>query len=212
MVRMLVVREASGVERLVRLDGGITTLGRDAACTIRIDSPYVSRRHARIEVGESGPMLIDLGSHNGCLLNGVRVEGSAALQAGDVISIADATLRCLAEAALSATTNTLEARASGSDQLRVEAALHEVWLGDRPPARRLSAQEFSLLRYLFEHQERVCTRQELGDAIWGAHNWDTNMLHRLVHRLKDKVEPPASGDENPRYVQTVPQVGYRLTP
>lgn len=208
---MLEVREASGVERLVRLDGAITTLGRDAACTIRIDSPYVSRRHARIEVGEGGPTLIDLGSHNGCLLNGVRVVGSAALRAGDVIGIADATLRCLAEAALSATTNTLEARASGSDVLRVEAALHEVWLGERSPVRRLSAQEFLLLSYLFEHRDRVCTRQELGDAIWGAHNWDANMLHRLVHRLKDKVEPLASA-ESPRYVQTVPQIGYRLTP
>jgi hypothetical protein len=207
LVRMLVVREASGVERFVPLDGAVTSLGRDPACTIRIDSPYVSRRHAQIEVGDGGQVLVDLGSHNGCLLNGVRVEGSAPLRAGDVIGIADATLRCLAEAALSATTNTLEP----GDSLRVDAALHQVWIGHGQLPRRLSAQEFALLRYLFEHRDRVCLRQELGDAIWGAHNWDVNMLHRLVHRLKDKVEPSTSA-EHPRYVQTVPQVGYRLTP
>ncbi|MGH2353957.1 MAG: winged helix-turn-helix domain-containing protein, partial [Chloroflexota bacterium] len=59
------------------------------------------------------------------------------------------------------------------------------------------------------HRDRVCVRQELGDAIWGAHNWDPNMLHRLVYRLKEKLEP---NPERPRYVQTVPWVGYRLTP
>ncbi len=57
----------------------------------------------------------------------------------------------------------------------------------------------------YEHRDRVCTRQELGDAIWGAGNWDPNMLHRL----KEKVEPDP---EKPRYVQTIPWVGYRVTP
>ena len=35
------------------------------------------------------------------------------------------------------------------------------------------------------------------------------MLHRLVSRLKEKVEP---APERPRYIQTVPWVSYRLTP
>ena len=52
------------------------------------------------------------------------------------------------------------------------------------------------------------TRRELGDAIWGRDQWDPNMLHRLVHRLKEKIEP---NPDKPRYVQTVPWVGYRLT-
>lgn len=84
-----------------------------------------------------------------------------------------------------------------------------MWIGETKHERRLSAQEFHLLAYLYVHQDRVCTREELGDAIWGADRWDMNMLHRLVHRLKEKLEP---NPERPRYVQTVPWIGYRLTP
>ena len=101
------------------------------------------------------------------------------------------------------------ASAEAPDQLRVNSQTHEVWIGEELFRRRLSSQEFQLLSYLYEQHPRVCTRRELGDAIWGEYNWDLNMLHRLVHRLKEKVEPDS---EQPRYVQTVSGVGYRITP
>jgi DNA-binding response OmpR family regulator len=163
------------------------------------------------------------------------MEGSARLCDGDVITIGDATIRCrvggrrdeptrtlelrrgsaaLAGAPLDASANGASGRAAPSgvgtqDALQVDANTHEVLVGDRPLPRRLSAQEFQLLSYLFEHRQRVCTRQELGDAIWGRDRWDPNMLHRLVHRLKEKLEPDPT---KPRYVQTMPWVGYRVTP
>ena len=56
--------------------------------------------------------------------------------------------------------------------------------------------------------QKKIARQELGDAIWGRHHWDPNMLHRLVRRLKEKVEPDPA---HPHYLQTVPGVGYVLT-
>ena len=64
------------------------------------------------------------------------------------------------------------------------------------------------MRYLDAQGERVCKREELGDAIWGANNWDANILHRLVHRLREKLEPEPA---RPRYLHTVPGIGYRLT-
>src|SRR5215467_7385352 len=49
-VRALVVKESSGTERIVPLEQGARIIiGRDASSTIRLDSPYVSRPHARIE-------------------------------------------------------------------------------------------------------------------------------------------------------------------
>lgn len=210
-VQTLVVKDPSGRERVVPLDRDVITLGRDLSCTIRLDSPYVSRQHARIELHDGNLVLVDLGSRNGSLVNGARVEGSVGLHAGDVVTIADTTIECLGEGPLDGTTRTFMApkREPPADLLRVDAQAHQVWVGDSQHERRLSAQEFELLRYLYEHRDRVCTRQELGDAIWGAGNWDPNMLHRLVHRLKEKVEP---NPEKPRYVQTVPWVGYRVTP
>jgi hypothetical protein len=204
----LLVKDASGLERMVPVDGPVMTIGRGRACSVRIDSTYVSRQHARIELRAGGPTLLDLGSHNGTLLNGLGVSGPMPLCVDDVITVADATITCLEESA-SDSTRTLRPRSAPNDTLLLNAATHEVRLGARRPSRPLSAQEFALLRLVYEHRDRVCRREELGDAIWGANNWDMNMLHRLVHRLKEKIEPEPA---QPRYVQTVPWVGYRLIP
>jgi hypothetical protein len=188
------------------------TIGREEKCEIHIPSAYVSRQHARIELRDDGVFLVDLGSRNGSLLNNTRVEQSAPLRAGDVITIGDATIECQAGTMPGDRTRTMGPRQvepAAPDKLQVDAPTYEVRIGDHLLERRLSAQEFKLLAYLYEHRDRVCARVELGNAIWGAHNWDPNMLHRLVSRLKEKLEP---APERPRYIQTVPWVGYRLTP
>jgi hypothetical protein len=212
LIRTILIKDSTGAERAVTVDRPVITIGREPASTIRIESLYVSRRHARIEQEEERATLIDLGSSNGTSLNGERVEGSARLAPGDIVTIGDVTLECLAEDVADGATRTLTARRPEPppppDLLRVDTQAYEVIVGDTKLERRLSAQEFELLAYLYTNRERVCQRHELGDAIWGAGNWDPNMLHRLVHRLKEKLEP---NPEKPRYVQTVPWVGYRLT-
>src|SRR5690606_9798382 len=64
-----------------------TTLGRDPSCDIQIDSPGVSRRHARILLHEQEVVLEDLGSSNGTFLNGNRLRPSAHLSPGDEIRL-----------------------------------------------------------------------------------------------------------------------------
>jgi DNA-binding response OmpR family regulator len=90
----------------------------------------------------------------------------------------------------------------------VDRQTYEVWRGEERVAPALSPQEFALVAYLDAHRERVCTRRELGDALWGAHAWDPPMLHNLVRRVKRKLEP-APG--RPRYLHSRRGVGYRLT-
>lgn len=211
-IRTILLKDAVGAERLIPFDQPVLTVGREPTCTIRVDSPYVSRQHARIELHDDQTMLVDLGSRNGSLLNGERVEGTVALAPGDVVTIADVTLECLAEEGLDGTTRTFASKRPitpvALDLLVVDTQAYEVQIGGKTLKRRLSAQEFELLSHLYANRERVCQRQELGDAIWGGGNWDPNMLHRLVHRLKEKLEPIP---EKPRYIQTIPWVGYRLT-
>jgi hypothetical protein len=209
-VQALVVTTASGVERVVALAPEAVTIGRDAECTIRLDSPYVSRAHARVELRDGAAVLVDLGSRNGSYLNGARVAGVVPLHDADVIKIADATIECLARPPAAGPTRALPAGAGetgAGERLRVDVLTYDVRIDERPLERRLSAQEFELLRHLYEHRDRVCKRQELGDAVWGADRWDTGMLHKLVHRLKEKLEPEP---ERPRFLQTIPWVGYRL--
>jgi transcriptional regulator of acetoin/glycerol metabolism len=70
------------------LAGSNTIFGRDAACTVQLESRYVSRQHAAIK--RSGPLFIisDLGSKNGVAVNG-RPAREDALSPGDVIRVGD---------------------------------------------------------------------------------------------------------------------------
>jgi len=213
LIKTIVIRDSTGIERAIAFDRPVLTIGREPASSIRVDSLYVSRKHARIERQEGDVVLVDLGSSNGTELNGERVKGTARLNPGDVVTVGDVTLECLAEDMADGRTRTLSARKPPAqppppDLLRVDTQTHEVFIGADKLERRLSSQEFQLLAHLYTNRERVCQRQELGDAIWGQGNWDPNMLHRLVHRLKEKPEP---NPDKPRYVQTIPWVGYRLT-
>lgn len=69
------------------LDVGEHVLGRDPDLELFLDSPSVSRRHARIRVGEDGATIEDLGSKNGTFVADRRVGSAMPLADGDVIRI-----------------------------------------------------------------------------------------------------------------------------
>jgi DNA-binding winged helix-turn-helix (wHTH) protein len=66
---------------------GSNLVGRDRACVVRIDSPSLSRRHARIVVQGGEATLEDLASKNGTHLNAQRVSQPIALKDGDQIQV-----------------------------------------------------------------------------------------------------------------------------
>lgn len=69
--------------------GPLITLGRATECTIPIKDRYLSRRHAEIAFDANAWIVRDLGSVNGTLLNGARLDGSAPLRPGDKITLGD---------------------------------------------------------------------------------------------------------------------------
>jgi DNA-binding winged helix-turn-helix (wHTH) protein len=73
--------------REVSLRPGENVLGRDAAAAAWLDSPTVSRRHARILVSAAGAVLEDLGSHNGTYVQGRRVDAPVPLHDHDEIRL-----------------------------------------------------------------------------------------------------------------------------
>ena len=79
--------------RRLPLQAGENVLGRDADDGIRIESPTVSRRHARIVVSGTGAVIEDLGSKNGTHLRGDPVSGAIALADGDEIRVGSVVLR-----------------------------------------------------------------------------------------------------------------------
>jgi DNA-binding winged helix-turn-helix (wHTH) protein len=74
-------------ERQMPLMEGANIIGRADDATIRVDSPGVSRYHARIVVAENGATLADAQSKNGTYLNGTRLPAPAPLADGDEIRI-----------------------------------------------------------------------------------------------------------------------------
>ncbi len=73
-------------ERLVELEPN-NTLGRHPDNTIQILDRIVSKNHCHIDLADGLYVLRDLGSLNGTYVNGERVSGQRALQAGDEITL-----------------------------------------------------------------------------------------------------------------------------
>ena len=71
-MRIIVVD--GGAERGLQFTGRAVTVGRSADNDIQIEGPMVSRHHCRIERGPEGVWIHDLGSSNGTLVNGERIE------------------------------------------------------------------------------------------------------------------------------------------
>jgi DNA-binding winged helix-turn-helix (wHTH) protein len=69
------------------LHEGEHVIGRDADAAVLLDSPSVSRRHARIRVIDGQATFEDLGSKNGSSIGGRRALGRLSLADGDVITI-----------------------------------------------------------------------------------------------------------------------------
>lgn len=71
--------------REVSLAEGENLIGRDPEATVRLDSPRISRQHARILIEGVDATLEDLGSKNGTFLRSRRIEAPARLEHGDEI-------------------------------------------------------------------------------------------------------------------------------
>lgn len=81
------------------------TIGRSPSCEIQVDDDQMSRKHARFFLREAQVWVRDLGSRNGTLVNGQRVEGEALLLPGDRVQVGGTTAICepLSQAALAET-------------------------------------------------------------------------------------------------------------
>jgi len=77
-------REITGVS--VPLTGPVV-IGRSPDADLVIADDFVSSTHARVSIAENGPVLEDLQSTNGTLLNGQPVRRAMPLGNGDAIEL-----------------------------------------------------------------------------------------------------------------------------
>ena len=89
-------------------------------------------------------------------------------------------------------------------KLVIKRAVREVYFDGQFV--KLTLQEFELLWYLCMNRNRVVTREELLDHVWGyEYAGETRTLDMHVRTLRQKL-----GEEGASYVATVRGVGYRL--
>ena len=75
------------------LDDGDHLLGRDRDVAVWLDSPTVSRHHARIRVSGQAATIEDLDSKNGTYLRGERLAAPSALTDGDELRLGSVPLK-----------------------------------------------------------------------------------------------------------------------
>jgi pSer/pThr/pTyr-binding forkhead associated (FHA) protein len=89
----LVVVRGRSASRTLKIPNGITTVGRQDDCQLRIGSSQVSRKHCQLYERDQRLVVMDLGSSNGTFVNGKRIESQTALAHGDVLSLGKVKLR-----------------------------------------------------------------------------------------------------------------------
>jgi len=88
--------------------------------------------------------------------------------------------------------------------LLLDASTHRVMWQDRPL--KIGPTEFKLLHYLMKHPERVHSRSQLLDKVWGDHVFiEERTVDVHVKRLRESLGAAGA------MIETVRGAGYRLT-
>ena len=81
---------------------------------------------------------------------------------------------------------------------------YEVRKDDKPL--ELTLREFELLKYLAERENRVFSREQLLEEVWGYEYYgDIRTVDVTVRRLREKLEDDSS---DPKYIMTKRGIGY----
>ncbi|GIW23257.1 MAG: DNA-binding response regulator [Candidatus Sericytochromatia bacterium] len=92
------------------------------------------------------------------------------------------------------------------DDLVVNLTEHKVSVKGKPV--ELSPKEFKILSMLMSSPNKVFSREDLLEQVWGLDFYgDTKTVDVHIRWLREKIEADPS---NPKYVQTVRGFGYRL--
>jgi DNA-binding response OmpR family regulator len=111
-------------------------------------------------------------------------------------------------AAIRRTTQAEPADVFAFDDVSIDFAKMELTRGSQPIT--ITTQEFKLLKYFARNPERVISRSELLDAVWGYQNYpSTRTVDNHVWKLRLKLERQPS---DPGHFLTVHGAGYKFVP
>lgn len=92
------------------------------------------------------------------------------------------------------------------DQLIFDPISHRVTIADQPIT--MGPTEFKLLSFFLTHQERVYSRDQILDHVWGGNVYmDERTVDVHIRRLRKAI----SLEGHDRFIQTVRGAGYRFS-
>lgn len=93
-------------------------------------------------------------------------------------------------------------------EVSVDFAKMEVLRSGQPIS--MTAQEFKVLKFLMENAERVVSREELLNEVWGYHNYpSTRTVDNHILKLRQKLEKDPA---QPIHFRTMHGAGYKFVP
>ena len=176
------------------------TLGRAIECGVVIANTRVSREHTRIFHEGYHWFIEDLHSTNGTYLNNERIIKIMELRDGDTILAGD----------ISFTFHDPETTTADIPlpDLDIDILAGIVRINRKKVS--LSPKEYSLVIYLYENRQNVCTKDEIGHAVWPEYisgDIFDYQIENLVRRLRKRIEiDPAK----PQLLVTIRGLGYKL--
>jgi DNA-binding response OmpR family regulator len=181
------------------LEKTLTRVGRAVENEIVIVNKLSSREHAHLRREGRKTLLEDQNSTNGTFLNGERVQEPVQLRDGDqlVIGGVDFTFH----------DPDMTNRETPFPELNVNLPAGEVRLNRHLV--QLSPKEFALLAYLYENHGKVCSKDEIGRAVWSEYQEGIfdYQIENLVRRLRTKIETDPNA---PQLLLTIRGLGYKL--
>ncbi len=77
----------------IALDRPVIVIGRLPECDVALADPNVSRKHTEVRASGTGFVARDLGSTNGTMVNGIRLQADQPLNDGDILSVGSTHMR-----------------------------------------------------------------------------------------------------------------------
>lgn len=88
--------------------------------------------------------------------------------------------------------------------VRLDSLRHEVWVGKKQA--EMGPTEFRLLRFLMAHPNRVYSRSQLLDQVWGQNSYiEERTIDVHILRLRKALGKKASG-----HIRTIHSAGYQF--
>ncbi len=168
-VEVVIATELETQRRVLESLDGVLSIGRGQECSIALDSPLVSRRHATIELAGGGLRVHD-SSRNGTLAGALFVNnGAAKVPFGTPLTIGEFTISVHAAGSLPATNGGARAEAlPGPPRAAAEAPTQP------PPARAPSEQDSPEANEVEQRDRDLAEQAERREAV---------SLRREIHRL-----------------------------